>query len=150
MKECHYCEGLDKYSLLLETRHHNVLVADEQSSLGRCVIALKRHAESLSDITQDEQLDFFDIIKNLEGAITKAFGANMFNLVCMMNSSYQTNPPVPHVHWHLRPRYDHDVKFAGITFSDPDFGHHYSLTRKKHADEPLIKQIVAEIKKYLE
>jgi len=149
MENCHYCGDLNRTGMLFETRYHNVLVADEQSYLGRCVIALKRHAESLSDLTEEEQLDFFKIVKTLEGAIKKSFGADMFNLTSMMNSSYKEDPPNPHVHWHLRPRYDHDVEFAGVTFSDPDFGKHYDRTRKNQIDELVIKQIAEEIRKYL-
>lgn len=46
-----------------------------------------------------------------------------------MNDAYQEAEPLPHVHWHVRPRYRQPVSFQGREFADPEFGRHYVRNR---------------------
>jgi diadenosine tetraphosphate (Ap4A) HIT family hydrolase len=136
--------------LVLETDYWKVVLSEDQAYLGRCMIALKRDSGELSDLTSDEWTDFHDnIVKKLESAFKKAFNATMFNWTCLMNNAYQAENPEPHVHWHFRPRYKHEVEFAGQQFQDPDFGSHYNRERKNHVSKDLLKKISDEVKKYL-
>jgi len=89
------------------------------------------------------------VVKKLEAVITKAFGAKMFNWSCLMNNAYQNDPPNPHVHWHLRPRYSKRVKFANRWFEDPDFAHHYNRDREERVTEAMVKKITRQIKRFL-
>ncbi len=141
---------MDEEIILFETKFWKVILSDEQSYLGRCVILLKRDCEELSNITSEEILDFHKhIVKKLESTFKKAFNATMFNWSCLMNNAYQKEYPKPYVHWHFRPRYNHDIKFAGEVFQDPDFAHHYNRKRKNHTKKEILKKISDEVKKYL-
>ncbi|MBS3143593.1 HIT family protein [Candidatus Woesearchaeota archaeon] len=136
--------------MLFETKFWKVVLSDEQSYLGRCVILLKRDCGELSNLTSEEWLDFHEnIVKKLESTFKKVFDATMFNWTCLMNDAYQAENPKPYVHFHLRPRYNHDVKFIGEEFHDPDFGHHYNRERKNFVSKELLKKISDEVKKYL-
>lgn len=44
-----------------------------------------------------------------------------------MNSFYKDAAPDPHLHIHVRPRYDHPVVINGNTYTDNEFTHHYAL-----------------------
>lgn len=91
------------------------MLLSDQTYLGRSVVTLKRRdCGDLAKLTEDEILDFLDLVGKLENAFRKAFNATMFNWTCLMNLAYQNTPPDPHVHWHFRPRYDHKVSFAGL------------------------------------
>lgn len=46
-----------------------------------------------------------------------------------MNSFYKEPAPDPHLHIHVRPRYDKPVMINGHTYSDGEFGHHYGLNK---------------------
>lgn len=46
-----------------------------------------------------------------------------------MNSFYRDSEPDPHLHLHVRPRYDHPVEINGNTYTDGEFGHHYALNK---------------------
>lgn len=145
--DCDVCKFQNDYStLVLKTEHWKVSVMDEQSCLGRCVIACNRHCPSLSDLTNGEWADFVEVIKKLEKSIKMAFGANVFNWACLMNNAFRKEPFNPHVHWHVRPRYKNSVNFAGITFTDPDFGEHYNSERKDISNNDTLQKIVKEIK----
>lgn len=110
--------------LLLETTYWEVFLAEDQMYLGRLVIKTKEPRSSLPDITEEEQKDFFLLIKKLESFYKEVVGATMFNYSCLMNDAYRDNE-TPHVHFHLRPRYKNPVTILGNTFMDPNFGEHY-------------------------
>ena len=46
-----------------------------------------------------------------------------------MNSFYKESKPDPHLHIHVRPRYDKPVMLNGNMYSDNEFSHHYALNK---------------------
>ena len=46
-----------------------------------------------------------------------------------MNSFYKEAAPDPHLHIHVRPRYDKPVMLNGNAYADSEFGHHYALDK---------------------
>ncbi len=118
-----------EYLFLYETEHWRACLAPNQCLIGRSVIYLKRHKGDLANLTSTEMLDFLALVRRHETLLKRAFAATMFNWSCYMNISYRQNPPDPHVHWWAVPRYDHPVKMAGMTFTDPDFGSPYPHNR---------------------
>ena len=141
---------MEEEFMLFETKFWKVILSDEQSYLGRCVILLKRDCGELSNLKSEEWLDFNEnIVKKLESTFKKVFDATMFNWTCLMNNAYQKENPKPYVHWHFRPRYNHNVKFGEEEFHDPDFAHHYNRERKNFISKELLKKIFNEVKKYL-
>ena len=150
MANCKYCndKGIEE-SFVYETKYWKVYLAYEQSYLGRCVVALKRHAESLSEVKKEELLDFIELVKKLETGLKKSFGATMFNWTCLMNDAYKEKNPIPHVHWHFRPRYKNNVEFAGVIFEDKEFGNHYDRKRTQIVSKEINKKIIDKIKENL-
>lgn len=134
----------------METNFWKVILMPDQTYLGYCVVSLlRRDCGDLADLNSEEIADFFKLAKKLEDAFRQAFNATMFNWACLMNFAYQNNPPDPHVHWHFRPRYNHVVKFAGLEFVDPNFGHHYQPSTMREVDLGVREKIVEEILKFV-
>lgn len=135
---CEICTAIKDESrqqeVLYETSHWIVSLASKQAYLGRCYVSLKRHCGDLAELTDDELLNFRDVARTMEDSFRRAVDATMFNWTCLMNDAYQVTPPEPHVHWHLRPRYNHDITVEGFVFRDPEFGHHYDREREKESD----------------
>ena len=150
--KCDSCPYLTKYdNNIFETNYWKIDLSNDQAYLGRSYITLKRHCGSLSELTKDEWSDLNQVIKRLDKMYKKTFGAKLLNFNCLMNNAYQAKSPNPHVHWHVRPRYDRKVKFEGITFKDLEFGHHYARGNQKEQilpEEALIK-IIKKLKKNL-
>lgn len=46
-----------------------------------------------------------------------------------MNNFYKESAPNPHLHIHVRPRYDKPIVLNGSTYTDSEFGHHYVLNK---------------------
>lgn len=135
--------------VIFETKHWRVILADEQTYLGRVIVYLKRPAGSLADLTQEEWSDMHFMISVVEEAIRKAFDARLFNWGCLMNHGFRIKPYTPMVHWHMRPRYDHPVEFAGYRFIDPNFGSHYNESADYQIPDDIRKKVIEKIRKNL-
>ena len=107
---------------LFETPYWIIFLAPNQSNIGTCVVALKRHYGTLDGLNNEEWLDFADVVKKLEHSLKKSFKATMFNWGALMNKDYLIKNPDPHIHWHFIPRYKHLVEFEGLVFDDQYFG----------------------------
>jgi len=150
--ECHVCEIIDRKDdsdLIFETDFWGIILSFNQRYLGRCYIFSKRHFGSLSEMTEEENEDFLKVVKKIESAIRKTFGATLFNWGCLMNNFYKQEIPNPHMHWHVKPRYRNSVSFNGKVFEDKEFAHHYSRDDKVVESEEMRVAIVKEIRKNL-
>lgn len=136
--------------IIFETKFWQVILSDDQEFLGRCVIVARDDAHTLSDLTSEQWLDFEQVVKKLEDAAKKAFGATMFNWTCLMNHAYRESPPNPHVHWHFRPRYEEPTHFAGEIFEDRAFGSHYERGTERIVSDEIRSNIIAAYQKALE
>ncbi len=153
--ECKYFEKLKDYNygdLITETEYWFVLLAPDQRNLGTCVVALKRLKGDLAELNEEEWSEFSKIVKKLEYALKNTFNSTMFNWGCLMNSAYLKNPPNPHVHWHMIPRYKEKIDFEDLIFEDPCFGSSTMKSKegiREVAGDVRIK-IIKEIKSNLE
>lgn len=135
------------YRFLYETRFWRVVLAPNQSLVGRCVVHLKRHVGDIAALTQDELVEWLEVVKTLEAALRSAFGATMFNWSCYMNHAYRERMPDPHIHWWAVPRYKHSVTIGERTFTDPGFGRPYDHDRWEDVSEGIRQQIVERIQR---
>ncbi len=126
-----------------ETPNWRVVLAPNQTLLGRCAISTKRHVGDLAALTPTEVLELFALIGRFEAAARAVFGATMFNWSCYMNHHYREAHPDPHIHWWAVPRYDHPVDCAGRIFADPDFGGPYDHARWRDLPLAARRQISA-------
>ncbi len=135
---------------LYETDFWKIILIDNQSYFGRSIVILKRECGELSKISPQEWVDFHEnVVKKLESVFKKIFNATMFNWTCLMNNAFKAENPKPRVHWHFRPRYKKEVKFAGEQFQDLDFAHHYNRKRKMIVSKNILEKISKEVKKHL-
>ena len=66
-----------------------------------------------------------------------------------MNSFYKESEPDPHLHVHVRPRYDKPVILNGNTYSDSEFGHHYALNKRAVISNEDKKEVFARLKEWM-
>ena len=131
MNNCEWCNlpEEDKHFQLYENKSWAVFLADEQDYIGRCILVLKRHCNSLSELTDDEWDELRDLICKVEECLRIVLGATLCNWSCLMNSFYKEQAPNAHLHIHVRPRYDKPAIINGTTYTDAEFGHHYALNK---------------------
>jgi diadenosine tetraphosphate (Ap4A) HIT family hydrolase len=112
-------------------------------------VATKRHVGDLAELSPEEVIDFLEVVRQLENAIKQSFGATMFNWSCHMNLAYRNDPPNPHVHWWLVPRYAQQAVLPAGTFEDPHFGHPYDHYRWQEVSPEVKDYLVREIRSHL-
>ncbi|WP_414468784.1 HIT family protein [Methanobacterium sp. ACI-7] len=135
--------------LFYETPHWLVFLAPNQSNIGTCVVALKRHDGVLARLSEKEWVDFGKTVNILESALKKSFSPTLFNWGALMNADYMKENPDPHIHWHFIPRYKNKVEFDGLVFVDKYFG---SMQPRPIEEVPasVRKKIIEKIKEKIE
>ena len=92
-------------------------------------MALKRHCGSMSELTDDEWEELRNLVCKVEACLKTVLGATLCNWSCLMNNFYKEAAPNPHIHIHVRPRYDKPIMLNESIYTDSEFGHHYALKK---------------------
>lgn len=82
-----------------ELRESFCLLHKHQAYEGWCALFLKDHQEHLDALPRDRQVRLWQDVMDVSSAIRTAFSPQRLNIECLGNV-------VPHVHWHVIPRYD--------------------------------------------
>ena len=150
MNNCDWCNlsEEDKQFQVYDGRSWSVFLADEQDYIGRCILVLKRHCNSLSELTDDEWDELHDLIRKTEACLKAVMGAALCNWSCLMNSFYKEQTPDPHLHIHVRPRYDKPVVLSE-TYTDSEFGHHYAVDKSGEISAKDKEEVFTRLKEWL-
>jgi diadenosine tetraphosphate (Ap4A) HIT family hydrolase len=102
---CVLCEKVaNSESILIEEFKYSVLiVGDHQYFEGYCQLVLKEHIADLTDLANDIQSEFFKELMISAQAIRQAFSPARLNYSSLGNV-------VPHIHFHLFPRYQEELE----------------------------------------
>ena len=85
MSCCDIWEVFDeKNNLIKEYPLWKLLVRNRNSTLGNCVVIVKRHLESFSEINEEEMKELAAVIKETETAIKRAFNYDKINWLMLM------------------------------------------------------------------
>lgn len=103
---CMFCDQLSKESenVILINDICRVILVDNQYYPGYVQIILNNHVKELTELTLDEGLIIFKTIWLMEEKIRKTFKPDKINIASLGNV-------VPHLHWHIIPRYSNDRHF---------------------------------------
>jgi len=131
-------------NIVKKYNHWTVNIHPNQEYLGRCVIWCDRkNALDLTDVTEDEKHEFFQIIQELKKTLEKAFNPDWMNYSFLGNSTR-------HLHCHMVPRYKNEREFAGIIFKDKRWGYNWLLDKSFVTPNKLLQLIKIEIQKNFE
>ena len=138
--------------------HWKVILHPLQCGLGNVLLSTRRHAPRMADLSAEEASDFQAVVKAVEPALERAFGALLVNMQYQRNWAYRSlepDPPLkdgrpnPHVHWHIMPRYAAPVSFQNVNFDDPTFGEPFEW-REKHVPAGVRLAILVRIRQELD
>lgn len=117
-----------------------VQLHDDQTYLGRMIIALNRPAEiDWLDLSDDEHAGYFRLARRCKQALTDLFAPDMFNHASLRNEWRQQ-------HVHLIPRYEGPRAFAGTVFEDKRWGKNWPPYEKIALPPEKLMEIHAAIK----
>ena len=89
-----------------------VVIVDDPDYPGFCRIILNRHAAEMTDLTTDEQQELMRIVFVVETVVREVVKPEKINLASLGNM-------VPHVHWHVIPRWREDRCFPNPIWAPP-------------------------------
>ncbi|HZQ35272.1 MAG TPA: HIT family protein [Dehalococcoidia bacterium] len=119
MENCPLCSASLR-PVLAEGEHWRLVLNYNQDLLGKCFLALRRHAESITLLSLDEWTELHRLIARATGALVDAFAPDHFNYAFLQNQDR-------HVHLHIIPRYASMRTSAGVSFHDPAYPGHYAV-----------------------
>lgn len=151
VSDCFVCEDLldTTEGVVSDTLWWRVVVSRDQGYLGRCLVVPQSHVTSEAELPLEAAIEFHYLKISFEQAVQKAFGARICNWTELGNDAFQADEPNPHLHHHVRPRYDRQpIEFDGNLFWDPTWAHMYDLHNRQNIDKdtwaPGQKQRIAE------
>jgi diadenosine tetraphosphate (Ap4A) HIT family hydrolase len=110
--DCPFCARLAQLhelpgdEVVWQFAHSVALLGQWQYYRGYCVLVSRRHATELSQLADPERRAFLDEMCLLARAIEECFRPHKMNYELLGNQ-------VPHLHWHLFPRYADDPDRLG-------------------------------------
>ena len=114
--DCLYCQRNElQKSLMIEVcdlSASTLFLFKEQSHPGRCVVAYKDHVKEPFELSDDDRNAFMADVCKVAAAIQKAFSPAKINY-----GAYSDK--LPHLHFHLVPKYDGEFEFGGTFEMNP-------------------------------
>lgn len=107
-------------------------------------------AEALPELTDGEWKDLRKLVCKVENGLKTVFGAALCNWSCLMNSFYKEAEPNPHLHIHVRPRYEKPVLLNGNVYPDGEFGHHYAVKKSGTISDADRQEVFVRLKEWME
>jgi diadenosine tetraphosphate (Ap4A) HIT family hydrolase len=114
--DCLYCQRNElQKSLMIEIcdlSASTLFLFKEQSHPGRCVVAYKDHAKEFFELSEADRNTFMADVSKVAAVIQKAFSPAKINY-----GAYSDK--LPHLHFHIVPKYDDEFEFGGIFEMNP-------------------------------
>lgn len=111
MENCVLCKT-DGAEVIYRSAKWRVLIVDDDSLPGFCRVVLNDHATEMTDLPTIERDAFMTVVWLVEQAVRDAMQPDKINLASLGNM-------VPHLHWHIIPRYKDDATFPDAIWATP-------------------------------
>ena len=100
------CELCDRTGgeLLWQGERCRVIYVEEPGYPGFCRVVWESHVKEMTDLSDDDRLHFMEVVFAVEAVLREHLDPEKINLACLGNA-------VPHLHWHVIPRYADDPHF---------------------------------------
>ena len=127
---CPLCQARNENVLWHEATLRVVQVGDPDYP-GFCRVILNRHAKEMTDLPPAERLHLMQAVFAVEAALRELLHPDKVNLASLGNQ-------VPHLHWHVIPRFADDKHFP-----DPVWANAQRAGHAHPVDAARLKQVIA-------
>ena len=142
MANCTLCKEdlkLEEGQLIWRGDDCRVILVNDPDLPGFCRVIWNRHVPEMTDLTYGEREHLMTLVFAVEEAVRHVMHPDKVNLAALGNM-------VPHIHWHVIPRYKDDAFYPGSVWSKraqetPE----YVLLERKRKAAQLPDAIKAEI-----
>jgi diadenosine tetraphosphate (Ap4A) HIT family hydrolase len=105
---CPFCNLDPEREIIIETATAYSIFDKFPVSNGHALIVPKRHCPDYFELTPDEQSDCWSMVNTIKQILVLKYHPDGFNVGINVNK--EAGQTIPHVHIHLIPRYNGDVK----------------------------------------
>jgi diadenosine tetraphosphate (Ap4A) HIT family hydrolase len=96
-----------------------VVLVDDANYPGFCRVIWNAHAREMTDLSAEDRTYLMNIVWQVEAAVCEVMQPHKINVASLGNV-------VPHVHWHVIPRFEDDAHFPAPIWAEakrtPDVG----------------------------
>ena len=107
---CPLCITTDK-NILFTNKLFRIIHVHDEFYPGYIRLILNRHVAEMTDIDDKEAHNIFSTLLIIEQCIRDILNPDKINLACLGNV-------VPHLHWHIIPRYKNDRHFPNTVWGE--------------------------------
>src|SRR5688572_24237655 len=100
---CELCERTGG-ELLWQGEHCRVIYVEEPGYPGFCRVVWQSHVKEMTDLSDDDRTHLMEVVFAVEAVLREHLAPDKINLASLGNA-------VPHLHWHVIPRYADDPHF---------------------------------------
>ncbi len=109
---CRSMSGTTGEDVLWSDALCRVLLVADVDYPGYCRVVWSDHEREMTDLTASDRRHLMSVVYAAEGAVRTCLHADKINLASLGNQ-------VPHVHWHVIPRWHDDRHFPQTIWSQP-------------------------------
>lgn len=103
MENCELCQ-LDGGEVIVKTAQLRVVLIDDANYPGFCRVIWNAHVKEMTDLAIADRSTLMQAVCKVEQVIREVLQPEKINLASLVNV-------VPHLHWHVIPRYLDDAHF---------------------------------------
>jgi diadenosine tetraphosphate (Ap4A) HIT family hydrolase len=135
MENCELCELCERTQgdIILSTEKWRIVLVDDANYPGFCRVIWQAHVKEMSDLSETDRLHFMHIVWEVEIIVREVMHAHKINLASFGNM-------VPHLHWHIIPRYEDDAHFPNPIWAQTLRESPEAILEQRRALLPLLRE----------
>lgn len=111
MSDCELCLTAT-LPILWQNNRFRVILVNNQNIRGYLRLELIEHVKEIHHLTPAIQSEMYKIMNIIENIVTDVYSPDKINLASLGNK-------IPHIHWHIIPRFTNDNFFPQSIWSKP-------------------------------
>ena len=108
-KECELCSFRPEETVFSNGKWRVIQVNDKDYP-GFCRVIWNEHIREMTDLSETDRLEMMNVVWTVEKVVRDVMKADKINLASFGNM-------VPHLHWHVIPRFENDRNFPDSIWS---------------------------------
>jgi diadenosine tetraphosphate (Ap4A) HIT family hydrolase len=109
MTDCSLCTAQHE-TVLWQDRRCRVILAGDANHPAFCRVIWNKHAAEMTDLTKSQRAHLMNVVYTVEQLLRRLLKPKKINLASLGNQ-------VPHLHWHVIPRFEDDAHFPDAVWA---------------------------------
>ena len=140
-EDCIFCsiiEGKQPAHIIEENEHFLIILDIFPLRPGHTLVISKRHVTFIEELNNEERNTLIDLINKMSKKL-KESKLNVKATQILLNNGKEANQTIPHLHFHIIPRYGLDLPFLLFHLFTRFFNPYFRLGNKSRLNKVLEK-----------